>query len=292
MNDIEFYFWLRNEPTQIQFKFSAPALNIFTSLVPSQQMLRELIVFPEITATEKPTYVERYQIRPQICDLESERLLVERNHEVVHWLNKRLKSPTPLDVATREWCERHDFNYGVINYFENIIRYCQLILPGMPPSKAVRTKLHKVYETAQDPSKLILNDLKNGIGNAGYATWLDNRELVLLSRFEEYRNAIVLLTHVKKNPLYISEMKTAIDANNKQVRSDSRTDEKDRLSGEFDTRILTQCLICYRFHLQESKGRNRLKKYCPDHKVIYENWISYLTKHTDYKEAGVIVHGI
>jgi hypothetical protein len=91
---------------------------------------------------------------------------------------------------------------------------------------------------------------------------------------------------------YIEELRSAQFEEARHANTENRKDEKKRYSGKFDCRILTQCMFCYRFHLQDPTGRKtRLHRHCPDCKKRYENWRKYLHKKSDILQSDIYRDG-
>ena len=116
------------------------------------------------------------------------------------------------------------------------------------------------------------------------------QDYYLSCRFPEYGRALKHIRGMMLSPAY-SEMWDAHLDDAKRINSDNRTAKK-RQSSVSEPGFLTQCIFCYRFHLQNTRGRNTLSKYCSDHEKTFDNWGTYLLlKNTEFKQSDVYRDG-
>jgi hypothetical protein len=266
--------------------------------IPSMETLLKLLMMPSKNDPD-PYCIEKYRIRPQLFDTESEKLFVKRNDALISWLEARISSPTAYDVALCNWCKRHNIDYQLVNYFHNVVKYCRLICPGMPSNPDKCSKILKAMKEVD--SSYITGDKFNFLSYKSELRQrskcltdidkLDKSHVCLSSRFSEYKLAFSLLCKMESSRAYI-ELRPAVYEEYQRVSAENRKSDKKRYGGESDGRILTQCIFCYRFHLQETSGRNRLSKHCPDCEGRYEKWRTYIRLKHGLKQSDVYIYGL
>jgi hypothetical protein len=281
-------FLLRTYPTQL--KFNNPLPSKFTEILhlPSLKMLLELIALPEHNPNDL-THLSNYQLRPQEYNAESENYLMERNNIIVSWLAEKHGVSSDFAVAEKEWCQRYKVNYGLVVYYRNVIDYCRLLLPGVNMKQDGISKISNALKTSKHSDWI---DLANSSGQPEYVQRLYNRELMLIYRFNEYKLASDCLSWIQRQHNYLDEMSAAIDTENKRVGTVNRNNQNKRYSGVFDSSILTQCIMCYRFHKQTPTSKNSLAKHCPGCKTRFGNWTGYLRRNTEIRLKDLIFYGV
>ena len=255
--------------------------------VPSMNMINRLIYLPDDEPGE--TYcLNKFRIRPQVYDPKSENYLRLLSNRIVDRLEDNRRNPDPFDTALSQWCNEHNVNYEYVSYFQSVITYCKEILPVSSTNEDTNSKRIKAMrELLSLVEKGITTDaaLKKTVSHQNDVEKSIEQDYYLSCRFYEYAIAKKNIKGMMLNPAWF-EMWDArlVDAN--RINTDNRTAKKTRSVG-----ILTQCMFCYRFHYQNTKGRNNLSKYCPDHKRDFDNWGTYLLKNTKFKESDVYRDG-
>jgi hypothetical protein len=247
--------------------------------IPSQKLLEELIRFPKIDNRypdpSDPFNVDYYRIRDRDEDLNNQLLLQSRSNWIVSSISRELLSPSPLDRAIYSYCIKHDICFESVYYRLNLIKYCQKILPGAGTNPDKNSKLITAFAGVKPESRskeyrtYDFNDfteaaLRNGKGK--YFDKLDSSFKTRIRRFSEFREAVKFLDVLSARPSFDDELHEIIldqsrelnknHRKRKQQRTKDRKSQKSQLTKDsnntsLDYRILTQCLFCNRFHLQE-----------------------------------------
>jgi hypothetical protein len=283
--------------------------NRMKATVPSREMLKEFLITP-FENCHDIYHLERHRVDSYLFDKESESLFVSRNKVVVDWLEQRRANPTPFDTALCDWCRRHNIDYELVNYFHNVIKYCRSICPGMPSNPDKGSKILKALEDVDNSSSEYQKYLnENGFDFSHYqsdvreksecSTYFDKKQkshIYLSSRFPEYALAFNTILAMETSEAY-GELRPAFYADFQRINAENRTTDKQRYGGVYDSRVMTQCLFCYRFHLQETKKtketdkRTRLSKHCPDCEGRYNNWRTYIRKKHNILQSDVYIYG-
>jgi hypothetical protein len=272
-------------------RFELFAYNI-PGIIPNLKMVERLIYMPEVESDD-PYHLERYRVRPQMSDSESEDFLVSRNNRLTAWLDRKRINPTSFDLALSDWCRKHDVSYKQVSYFKNVIEYCRLILPGTYSNPDKGSENIKALKKLDNLAENV--DYSNALGENSQLTdrlhETFKRDYYLSRRFPEYEMAVTFIYRMEQHPTYIKELRTAHLDEASRINTENRTDDNKRASGEFDCKILTQCMFCYRFHKQDPVKQARLSKYCPDHEKDFNTWRKYLTGKGVFKQSHVYRDG-
>jgi hypothetical protein len=268
------------------FKYKIPGL------IPNLTMIERLICLPA-TESDDPYHLENYRIRPQTYDVESENLLVCRNNRVTAWLDNKRINPTNFDTSLSVWCEKYNISYELVSYFQNVIKYCRLILPGTysnPDKGSKNIKAFKKIDPFLEDADC-LSEIEKSSQLTKELREAYKRDYYLSRRFPEYGLAVNFIYRMEQHPTYITELRAVHFDEAERINTENRTNEKKRYSGDLDCLILTQCMFCYKFHLQDPSRRNSLSRYCPDHHKTFDNWGTYLIQKGEFKQSEVYRDG-
>jgi hypothetical protein len=268
-------------------KFNLPGWDESSRTVPSMNMISRLIYLSD-DEPDDPYCLNKFRIRPQVYDSRSENYLQLSNNRIIHELEDGRLNPTAFDTALSQWCSKYGVNYEYVSYFQSVITYCRTILPISSTNEGTNSqRIKAMKELLSLAGKGITTDkaIKKAIDLQKGVEESNKQDYYLARRFYEYGLAAKQIKGMMLNPAYFEMWDSRlVDAN--RITTDNRTAKKTRSVG-----ILTQCMFCYRFHYQDTKGRNKLSKYCPDHKNDFNNWGTYLSKNTKFKESDVYRDG-
>lgn len=262
----------------------------FPAIIPNIKTIQQLIYFPDNDLGD-PYHLNRFRVRPQVSHLESEKLLCFASNLLVDKLDNKRLNPSTLDLALSEWCSKHGIDYELVNYFQNVINYCRLILPVSSPNPDTDSKIQKALKNVLflDKKVNMLEELKHRSGVPNKIDEAIERDYYLSCRFPEYDFAINQIYQMEQHSAYTQMRKAHFD-DAERINADVRTNEEARYNGS-DTGVLRQCMFCYRFHTQDTKGRNTLSKYCPDHEKTFDNWGTYLRLKKEFDQSKVYRDG-
>jgi hypothetical protein len=280
--------------------------------IPSQKLLEELIRFPKIDKRypdpSDPFNVDYYRIRDRDEDLDNQLLLQSRSNWIVSSISCELLSPSPLDRAIYSYCSKHNLCFESIYYRLNLIKYCQRILPGTGSNPDKNSKLITAFMGMKPEAKgkehrtYDFSEPRLKSGEEKYFNKLESNFESRIRRFSEFAEAVDFLEILSTRPSFDDELHQIIldqareinknHEKRKQQRTDDRNSQstKDSNNIALDYRILTQCLFCNRFHLQEPKSK--LSRYCdkgirPECYVKNKAWLqsfkSGIARNTDTK---------
>jgi hypothetical protein len=256
-------------------------------VVPTIDMINRLIYFPD-NDPDDPYCLNKFRIRPQVYDPISENLLRLLSNRIIDELEDSRLNPTPYDTALSQWCDLHGVNYEYVSYFQSIITYCRTILPVSSSNEGANSKLiKKMRELLSLTGKRITVDaaLRKTSSIQKEVEEAIEQDYYLACRFLDYGIAVKYIKGMMLSPDW-SEMWDARLVDAERINTDNRTAKKPRTVG-----FLTQCMFCYRFHPQDTKGKNKLSKHCPDCKKSFDNWGTYLRLNTEFKESHVYRDG-
>jgi len=262
----------------------------FPAIVPNIKIIQQLIYFPDNDLGD-PYHLNKYRVRPQVSHPESEKLLVFVSNLLVDKLDNKRLNPSPFDLALSKWCHKHGIDYELVNYFQNVITYCRLILPVSSPNPDTDSKIHKALKDVffLDKKVNMLDELRQRSGIPSNVDEAIERDYYLSCRFPEYDRAIYQICQMEQQPAYTEMRKAHLDDANR-INADVRTNEKARRTGS-ETGVLSQCMFCYRFHTQDTRSRNRLSKCCSDCKGSFDTWTTFLRLKGEFKQSEVYRDG-
>jgi hypothetical protein len=168
------------------------------------------------------------------------------------------------------------------------ITYCRTILPVSSSNEGTNSKrIKKMRELLSFVGKGLTTDaaLRKTSSLQKEVEEAIEQDYYLACRFRNYGIALKYIKELMSSPAWL-EMWDARLIDAKRINTDNRTAKKRPSVG-----ILTQCMFCYRFHHQDTKGRNSLSKYCPDHENDFNNWRDELKKETNFKQSKVYRDG-
>lgn len=268
-------------------KFNLSGWDESSRTVPSMNMISRLIYLPD-DEPDDPYCLNKFRIRPQVYDSRSENYLRLLNNRIVEELEDNRLNPNAFDTALSQWCSKYGVNYEYVSYFQSVITYCRSILPISSTNEGANSqRIKAIRELLSFVGEGITTDaaIRKIVSHQDDVEKSNKQNYYLARRFYEYGLAVKQIKGMMLNPAYF-EMWDArlVEAN--RLNTDNRIAKKTLSVG-----ILTQCMFCYRFHYQDTKSRNKLSKYCPDHKNDFNNWGRYLSKNTKFKESHVYRDG-
>ena len=229
--------------------------------LPSDEILDRLIRFP--TYRYNDIYnLNKFRIKPQVFDRDSQLLLQERSNQIIDYL---LKCPlTDYESRIVQWCQENGRNSTSVLFQKKIVDYCEFILPGLNPNVDKDSMIEAVARKAWNPSD---PDFRARYKNVNWVYW-DKRkrdEKALIDRFPEYGCANKTISWIAKkisDEFILDEYKRINGErkwfknhkNNLFGKKGSLRKFKDTLPLELPNGTLTQCLFCYRFYLQTVGG--------------------------------------
>ena len=272
--------------------------------LPSDEILDRLIRFP--TSLYVDTYrLDKYRIRPHVFDEESQLLLQMRSNLIVEYF---LNSPlTEYETKISQWCEEHDRNPTVAIFDKKLVDYCDFILPGLNPNRKKDNAIAVALRGEWNPSD---PDFRTKYNNVDWAYWHKRKreEFSLIKRFSEYGSAAATIgwivgkldksvfldeyDQVNKERTWFENHK-----NNLFGKEGSLRKFKGILPLELPEGTLTQCLFCYRFHLQylgKGNKKSSLSRCCDrdDCKARNHEWENTFPLSFDLKYTDIKLHGI
>ena len=277
--------------------------------LPSDAILERLIRFPTFLfplSLYIDTYrLDKYRIRPQTFDEESQWLLQMRSNLIVEYL---LKSPlTEYEIKISQWCEEHGRNPTVILFDKKLVDYCDFILPGLNSNRKKDSVIAAASRGEWNPSD---PDFRTKHNNVDWVYWHKGKrdEFSLIKRFHEYADASMTIKSI------VSELDESVFSNEYDRINRVSTwleNHKNNLFGKngslrkfkgtvplsLPEGTLTQCLFCYRFHLQYlGKGikKSSLSRYCnrDECKARNHEWENNFSLNFDLKYTDIELHGI
>ena len=250
--------------------------------IPSQKLLEELIRFPQDVKyypdPSDPFNVDHYRIRDRDEDLDNQLLLQSRSNWIVGQLAEQIHNPSEFEKELFLWCDNLGVSSGTARYYLTIIKYCQKILPGASTNpernSSLITTLIGLEPIESVDGEQQVYDFTVIRDRSGDTKYFDKTYLTIESRkrrFSEFREAIDWLGSLGKTTVFHNVMSKAIHDEAREInknhekkkkqRTDDRKSESTKDSNNtLDYRILTQCVFCNRFHLQEPKSK--LSRYC------------------------------
>lgn len=267
--------------------------------LPSDEILDRLIRFPTSLYTD--TYnLDKFRIKPQDFDEESQLLLQSISNQIVDYL---LECPlTDYESKIVKWCQDNDRNSSVIVFYKKLVDYCELILPGLNPNIKKDRTIAAVARRGWNPKDF---DYKN----VDWVYWdkrnRDNKALI--NRFYEYASANTTINWIAEkigNGLLLDEYDQINKErkwfenhrNNLFGKNGSLRKFKGTLPLELGEGTLTQCLFCYRFHLQYLGGggkKSSLSRCCDREECKKKNhyWENDLQTWGSISQADVPLSG-
>jgi hypothetical protein len=256
------------------------------ALLPSNAILDRLIRFPK-TPYHDLYNLEKFRIRPQIFNRESQLLLQERSNQIIFHI--RVHPLTVYEQALVRWSQEKGINPEETLFRHSLIFYCESILPEENTNQKKEKKIEDAIKKSITIDRTHWEQCEYDYQNLDWRYFLNSRRQVnsLVNRFHEYRSAkdyfAKFFESVNPNDCrkaYLDEY-TQVNLENGRVNrlkeKVSKTGNQVELTSSTQT-ILTQCLFCYRFHLQTS--RSNLSRYCPLEEC------ADTTKHGNRKKYG------
>ena len=268
-------------------------------LLPSDELLNRLIRFPK---SVYPDYynLEKFRIRPQVFYLKSQLILQERSNLIVEYiLGCQL---TAYEMRIVKWCEEHGRNPTLVLFDMKLMLYCEQILPGLNPNpkkdRVIAAISRSVGIDGWTPKEKSFQDKYKRVN---WAYW-DRRkrdEKSLMNRFLEYGQASGCVNSIVRKigdeSIYLDEYDRINKENDRYNRLRNKpykySKKGDCRVFTNNFRILTQCLFCYKFHLQDPKPP--LSRHCESDKCKSQNyaWENSLDSGDALKQGGVPLSG-
>jgi hypothetical protein len=270
-----------------------------TVKLPSHTLLQELVNFPKVDKRypdpSDPFNVDYYRFRNREVDLDNQLILQERSNWIVYSLYQQSLNLPPFEKALYFYCNRHNIDFESVLYRFKLISYCQKLLPGKSANPDKNSKLITAFsgmKPVPNNSNERIYDFEGSLKNSEYLKYLSKLDSSFESkrrRFSEFNDAYIYLENLARRPSFddelhqiILEQGLLITQNNerqKKRRTKARNKKNtgvDKDGMNLDYRILTQCLFCNRFHLQEPKSA--LSRYCLRPECILKNkaWLQSL----------------
>jgi hypothetical protein len=254
--------------------------------LPNPSILHRLIRFPRntyINNISDEIYFDQYnldehRIRPQIFDRESQLLLQERSNLLV---DRLLNQPlTTYELSIVNWCNEKNINPEVAIYNKKLVDYCDYILPEINSNTKTDRKLLSqliALKPIQHPGWKGYYSMPTGSAkNTPAWTYFKKRRKkldALVNRFPEYRHAYSYIEDMTKE-WDVDHHRTLVFDEYDQVnlfngRADRLKEKQQKGNIQVDSKILSQCLFCYRFWYQKSKSNP--SRYCTHKKCISKN---------------------
>lgn len=232
--------------------------------LPSDEILDRLIRFP--TSLYIDSYnLDKFRIKPQVFDGDSQLLLQSRSNQIVDYL---LECPlTDYESKIVKWCQDNNRNSSVIIFYKKLVDYCELILPGLNPNIKKDRIIAAVSRGDWNPAD---DDFRERYKNVDWVYW-DKRkrdEKALINRFSEYGGANGTINwivekigddllldeydQINKERKWFENHRNNLWGKNGSLRKFQGT-----LPLTLPEGTLTQCLFCYRFHLQYLGGGSK-----------------------------------
>jgi hypothetical protein len=272
--------------------------------LPSDSILDRLIRFPSSLYID--TYrLDKYRIKPQVFDEESQLFLQKRSNTIVEYL---LSSPlTEYEIKISKWCEDNYRNSGVILFHKKLIDYCNYILPGLNSNRKKESVIAAVSRGEWNPSD---PDFRAKYKNIDWVYWRKKKRdrFSLMKRFPEYIGAKATLQWIDNKfdkSIFLDEHDSINKdntwfenhKNNLFGKNGSLQKFKGTLPLTLGKGTLTQCLFCYRFHLQHlGKGNKKssLSRCCNREqcKAMNHKWENKFPLNFDIKYADIPLYGI
>lgn len=256
--------------------------------IPSSILLQELIRFPRIEKRypdpSDPFNVDRHRIRDSDEDLGNQLLLQSRSNWIIDEIDKSRYHLSEFESKLYSCSEKYHLCFQSIYYRLKLIQYCRNILPGVYPDTSTKNPaLIRAFDRMKDPSVNSYSkryDLtKPFVENNKELVAYQKRQVLfyeaLKRRFSEYNEAFHYIDNLLSDPYIYEEIRDVIyqdihiqNTRNESIRKQRSSNQIRKSKDEaIDSpipdshRILTQCLFCNRFQLQEPNQRG-LKRYC------------------------------
>jgi len=255
-------------------------------LLPSDAILDRLIRFPK-TQYHNLYNLDNFRIRPQVFDTESQLLLQKRSNLIVDYIMEHRL--TVYEQALVKWSQERDLNPVETLFRHNLIFYCESILSENNTNQKKEKEIENIIKRSRIINYTYLIPCEYDYQNLNWRYFYKSRQQVgsLVNRFHEYRSAKDYLSKFVKSvepddyrKAYLAEY-TQVNLENGRVIGAKEKASKtgQQIDPTLSTQsILTQCLFCYRFHLQVSKPK--LSRYCPREECADE------TKYGDRSKYG------
>jgi hypothetical protein len=246
-----------------------------------------------------PFNVEFYRIRDRDDDLDNQLLLQQFSNSLVDDLTQRVNEQSEINLANIKVCERNNIDYPTFKYCSDVLDYVRRILPGANPDQdAISQALTALPEFLKKGSMhdVVMGEKGRKYLEKGIAThqsflrrFSDYR---CAYHFINHVNSVA--TTDERSSAVIAETSQAIKNNEKlkrvrtkkgQIRIEfTKYSNAETFSLELETsdnlvcilrdlasnssdyiavsmfKILTQCLFCNRFHLQDPIPK--ISRYC------------------------------
>jgi hypothetical protein len=251
--------------------------------IPSQKLLEELIRFPKIDKRypdpSDPFNVDRYRIRDRDEDLDNQLLLQFRSNWLINEIDKSRYSPSEYEKAIFSFCNEYSLCTESIYYRLKLMAYCRNILPSEnvnPDKNSILIRKFSRLDPVANSLGDLTYDLEETLSQNTSVNAYQKKQVLLLEsirrRFSEFNEAWGYMNYLSSSSLY---HKHFLNIHHKDLLIQNRSNERKRKRRNNDRksqptkdsnnvipdyRILTQCLFCNRFHLQEP--RPELSRYC------------------------------
>jgi hypothetical protein len=257
--------------------------------------LDNLILFPKLPYSD--TYnLEKFRKRPQSFHPDSLKLLQERSNLVVD--NFMTHKPEKYELELIALAEKNGRDPEFTLFTLGVKFYCESILPRWKPDPNKDRKFAAVMRgtTPRKSSEVTYKwsprdpVFREMYKHLDWKYWDRNKREVdaIANRFPLYKSACELLSF---NFMLLDDPENMVidwyDLDNSSNGSYIDWKEKQpQATRDLINPVLTQCVICYRFHLQDS--RTRRSRFCPECKCQHEKkWKKTLEGRDDLKQRDV-----
>lgn len=261
--------------------------------IPSQQMLEALIYFPKSDAPD-PYNIEGYRQRNDLRNRkydsgENQLILMEYSNQLINDFDVYSLSENVGEII--RWYERNNLSYHKYFYAELMCFYCHHILPPttsrytaisgnleieeLNAQGDIQKLVNAKYESQNNIKKI---DIEESEIQAVIEKYPYYSKKVLFAeslerRFPEFCNAFPIYDEFRQQMLGDKEITNLLSRQRNDIAKQIRRDKTNKLRTEV---VLSQCVFCYKFHLQktskEERGKTALVRYCPECKKYNRQW--------------------
>ena len=246
---------------------------------PDYGMIIDLIHLPKLPYADKYD-LEKFRIRPQLYDLDSQLLLRGRSNEIIDSFCD--SETTYYKQVMVDFVNKNNLDKGILGVMMGVKYYCENIIPlWKPVTQKDRGFADLLIKSPKGKWKPNDRTFRNENKNLDWKHWdRDRREYDAINdRFPLYKEFDGTLKKIfghLDNPINVSfgesrrEISFHSGYNKRMGKLPKAT--RDRLNS-----VMSQCLFCYRFHVQEITKENKNRsRHCPLCKPQYDEWAEHI----------------